>query len=65
AQLNTLEERLADSALYDPARKEELNDILQRQSQAKLGLEEAELCWLDAQEQLEAMSRAFTESDNA
>ncbi|ACR70738.2 ABC transporter ATP-binding protein [Edwardsiella ictaluri] len=65
AQLNTLEERLADSALYDPARKEELNDILQCQSQAKLGLEEAELCWLDAQEQLEAMSRAFTESDNA
>lgn len=62
AQLSELEERLSDSALYDPARKGELNEILQRQSQAKAGLEEAELCWLDAQEQLEEMTRAFNDA---
>lgn len=58
-----MEEQLADSALYDISRKAELTDCLQRQSQAKSALEETEMTWLEAQEQLEQLTQAFdTES---
>ncbi len=51
------EEKLGDSGLYDQSRKAELTDCLQKQSQAKSALEETEMTWLDAQEQLEADAR--------
>lgn len=56
--LATLEARLADSAIYDISRKAELTDCLQQQTKVKIELEETELSWLDAQEQLEQMMQS-------
>jgi ATP-binding cassette subfamily F protein 3 len=55
AQLAQAEEKLGDSELYDQSRKAELTACLQQQASAKSGLEECEMAWLDAQEQLEQM----------
>ncbi|MNS05451.1 putative ABC transporter ATP-binding protein YheS [compost metagenome] len=55
AALATVEEKLGDSGLYDQARKAELTECLQVQVKTKSGLEECEMAWLDAQEQLEEM----------
>jgi ATP-binding cassette subfamily F protein 3 len=59
AELATVEEQLADSALYDISRKADLTACLQKQSQTKSALEETEMTWLDAQEQLENLTQAF------
>lgn len=59
AELAAVEEQLADSALYDISRKADLTACLQKQSQAKSALEETEITWLDAQEQLENLTQAF------
>ncbi|CAI0803865.1 MULTISPECIES: ABC transporter ATP-binding protein [Serratia] len=59
AELAAVEEQLADSALYDISRKTDLTACLQKQSQAKSALEETEMTWLDAQEQLENLTQAF------
>ncbi|HFV9295036.1 TPA: ABC transporter ATP-binding protein [Serratia fonticola] len=59
AELAAVEEQLADSALYDISRKADLTACLQKQSQAKSALEETEMTWLDAQEQLEMLTQAF------
>ncbi|WP_409158791.1 ABC transporter ATP-binding protein [Pectobacterium sp. B2J-2] len=56
--LAALETRLADSAIYDISRKAELTDCLQQQTKVKIELEETELSWLDAQEQLEQMMQS-------
>ncbi|MEQ9915054.1 ABC transporter ATP-binding protein [Pectobacterium aroidearum] len=56
--LAALEARLADSAIYDISRKTELTDCLQQQTKVKIELEETELSWLDAQEQLEQMMQS-------
>lgn len=58
-ELALFEAKLADSALYDISRKAELSEYLQKQNQAKSALEEAEMAWLEAQEQLEAQAQAF------
>jgi ATP-binding cassette subfamily F protein 3 len=63
AELAVIEEKLADSTLYDISRKAELTECLQKQSQAKSALEETEMTWLDAQEQLENLAQAF-EAEN-
>lgn len=55
SQLTEAETQLADSAIYDPSRKADLTAALQRQAESKAALEEVEMAWLDAQEQLEAM----------
>ncbi|WNY82511.1 ABC transporter ATP-binding protein [Cronobacter dublinensis] len=55
ATLAAVEEKLGDSAIYDPARKAEMNECLQTQAKTKAALEACEMAWLDAQEQLEAM----------
>lgn len=62
-ELAKVEERLADSTLYDISRKAELTECLQQQSQAKSALEETEMTWLDAQEQLEQLTQQFA-ADN-
>ena len=49
------EAKLSDSAIYDASRKADLTAALQQQASAKSALEECEMEWLDAQEQLEAM----------
>lgn len=54
-QLVDIEEQLADTELYDASRKKELNDLLQKQGQLKVELEEIELEWMDLTEQLEAV----------
>lgn len=59
AELAAVEEQLADSALYDISRKADLTACLQKQSQAKSALEETEMTWLEAQEQLETLTQAF------
>ncbi|KGA34861.1 ABC transporter ATP-binding protein [Pectobacterium odoriferum] len=56
--LAALETRLADSAIYDISRKAELTDCLQQQTKVKIELEETEMSWLDAQEQLEQMMQS-------
>jgi ATP-binding cassette subfamily F protein 3 len=58
-ELAAIEEQLADSALYDIARKAELTQCLQQQTQVKSKLEQTEMHWLDAQEQLENLTRIF------
>ena len=55
AQLATVEEKLGDSGLYDQTRKTELTECLQAQAKTKSSLEECEMAWLEAQEQLEEM----------
>ncbi|CAI1803377.1 ABC transporter ATP-binding protein [Serratia plymuthica] len=59
AELAAVEEKLADSALYDISRKADLTECLQKQSQTKSALEETEMTWLDAQEQLEQLTNEF------
>ncbi|ANK00778.1 ABC transporter ATP-binding protein [Serratia plymuthica] len=59
AELAAVEEKLADSALYDISRKADLTECLQKQSQTKSALEETEMTWLDAQEQLERLTSEF------
>lgn len=57
-QLATVEEKLGDSGLYDQSRKAELTECLQTQAKTKASLEECEIAWLDAQEQLEGILQA-------
>lgn len=61
--LAKVEARLSDSELYDQSRKTELTECLQQQAKLKGEQEEAEMAWLDAQEQLEQL--APTESGNS
>jgi len=57
AQLSAAEEKLGDSGLYEQSRKAELTECLQSQAAAKSGLEACEMAWLEAQEQLEALTQ--------
>ncbi|GDX07192.1 ABC transporter ATP-binding protein [Buttiauxella sp. A111] len=54
-QLAEVEEKLADSAIYDQSRKAEMTECLQTQVKVKAALEECEMEWLDAHDQLEQM----------
>ncbi|MDX5630795.1 MULTISPECIES: ABC transporter ATP-binding protein [unclassified Brenneria] len=60
AALEAVEARLADTGLYDISRKAELTDCLQQQIKAKTDLEETEMAWLEAQEQLEQMNQQLS-----
>jgi len=53
SQLADAEAQLADSAIYDQSRKADLTTALKRQAESKSALEEVEMAWLEAQEQLE------------
>ena len=57
-QLADAEAKLSDTAIYEQSRKADLTAALQQQATAKSALEESEMEWLDAQEQLEAMLNA-------
>lgn len=59
SELAAIEEKLADAAIYDNSRKAELTECLQQQTKVKGALDDIEMTWLDAQEQLEDMSKAF------
>ena len=53
AQLSDIEEKLADSGIYDAERKDELNTLLQQQGKVKSELDDAEAEWMELTEQLE------------
>ncbi len=59
SELASVEAKLADSAIYDSARKADLTACLQQQIKVKGALEEVEMSWLDAQEQLEQLAQEF------
>lgn len=52
-QLQELETALADTTLYEASNKDRLKDLIQQQGELKAQLEQTELDWLDASEQLE------------
>ena len=57
-QLAEIENSLADSELYNAENKEKLTALLAQQVEVKKALEEVEVDWLEAQEQLEEMLKA-------
>lgn len=54
AKLSDIEEKMADTGLYEAARKDELQTLLQNQGQLKSELEEVEMQWMELSEELEA-----------
>lgn len=60
-QLEEIENQLSDSALYEHAQKAHLTEILKQQGELKESLEEAEMDWMDAQENIELMEAEFEE----
>jgi ATP-binding cassette subfamily F protein 3 len=56
--LSELETALADNSLYTEAAKDKLKTLLQQQAELKNALEQAEMDWMDASEQLEAAEAA-------
>ena len=59
-QRDALEERLADSTLYEDARRDELKGLLFDKARADGQLEELEVEWLEASEALESAEREAT-----
>jgi len=60
-ELQQLEEKLTDSALYtDPARKDELGRLIRSQAEVKSAIETLEWEWLEASEALEMAVAAST-----
>ena len=57
-KLAEIENQLADSELYSAENKEKLTALLAQQVEVKKALEEVEMDWLAAQEELEAMLQA-------
>lgn len=58
-QLAQIEQKLADSDIYNHNRKSELNNYLKQQTETKSTLEETETEWLAQQETLENMIKEF------
>jgi ATP-binding cassette subfamily F protein 3 len=52
-ELDQVQQLMADSALYDADRKQDLNQAIARQSDLKQRLEALELEWFELQDQLE------------
>ncbi|EGY28581.1 ATPase component of ABC transporter with duplicated ATPase domains [Candidatus Regiella insecticola 5.15] len=60
-ELQAIEQKLLDQTLYDIARKNELISCLQQQAQLKMKLEKVEIEWLAVQEQLEILTKMYTQ----
>ena len=58
-KLQLLEESLSDTEVYSAENKPQLKQILADQATLKSGLEDTEMQWLDAQEQLETKQQEF------
>lgn len=58
-QLEALEQQLGDTELYNAENKTQLKQVLTEQANHKSTLEEAEMYWLDAQEELEIKQKEF------
>ena len=63
AKLAEVELQLNDSELYDISQKAKLTSVLEQQRQLKAEIEDAEMEWMDAQEQLEALEAELTSAD--
>ncbi|MGS2721094.1 ATP-binding cassette domain-containing protein [Paraglaciecola aestuariivivens] len=62
-KLESLETKLSDTSLYNPENKTTLKQVLAEQAEYKAKLEEAEILWLDSQEQLEQKQQAFEQAN--
>jgi len=62
-QLAAVEARLADAAIYEPARKDELREQLAEQARLKIREAELEEVWMAALEQLEALEQQLAQAD--
>lgn len=58
-KLQVLEGQLSDTDIYSAENKAKLKQILAEQAQLKSNLEDTEMQWLDAQEQMELKQQAF------
>ncbi len=58
-KLQKIELQLADPSLYEQANKDRLKPLLVEQAQLKSEAEEAEMLWLESQEELEQKQQAF------
>ncbi|PKF60272.1 ABC transporter ATP-binding protein [Psychromonas sp. psych-6C06] len=58
-RLSEIEDKLGDSSLYDQENKKQLTDLLKEQGEIKDNLEEAEMLWMVAQEQIELLQSEF------
>jgi ATP-binding cassette subfamily F protein 3 len=58
-KLEALEQQLGDTELYNAENKTQLKQVLTEQANHKSTLEEAEMYWLDAQEELETKQKEF------
>jgi len=54
-RLSEIEAQLSDSSLYEQENKKKLTDLLKEQGEVKEQLEDAEMLWMDAQEQIELL----------
>ena len=59
AKLEGIEQKMADPDIYNADKKAELKVLLADQASCKVAQEEAEMLWLDAQEQIEAKQAEF------
>ena len=59
AKLEGIEQKMADPDIYNADKKAELKVLLADQANCKVAQEEAEMLWLDAQEQIEAKQAEF------
>jgi len=59
ARLSDIENQLGDSSLYEQDNKTTLTNLLKEQGEVKEQLEEAEMLWMEAQEQIEALQSEF------
>jgi len=59
ARLSEIENQLGDSSLYEQENKMTLTTLLKEQGEVKDKLEEAEMLWMEAQEQIEALQSEF------
>ncbi|MFZ5604574.1 MAG: ATP-binding cassette domain-containing protein [Pseudomonadota bacterium] len=59
-QKKAIEEQLADPAIYETANKAKLADLLKQQGATGSTLEEKELAWMDASEQLQTLERELS-----
>ena len=58
-RLSEIEDKLGDSNLYDQENKKLLTDLLKEQGEVKDQLEETEMLWMEAQEQIETLQSEF------
>jgi ATP-binding cassette subfamily F protein 3 len=64
-ELVDVEQAMTDTSIYSNENKSVLTALIDRQVAAKQGIEECEMSWLDAQEQLETAQAEFDKNSNA